>query len=148
VALLQSGVELYELRTRPESTRGSGQSAKMTRYGNFSLHAKLLIFDRKSIFVGSMNYDARSRWLNTEIGLVIYSPELATQGAQRFDAMTKPESAYAVTLQPSDPRGSPALVWSTVEQGKPVSYSTEPSRNAWQRIEVRTLSLLPVDHEL
>jgi cardiolipin synthase C len=148
VALLQSGVELHELRTRPESTRGSGQSAKMTRYGNYGLHAKLLIFDRKSIFVGSMNYDARSRWLNTEIGLVIYSPELAMQGAQRFDAMTQPESAYEVTLQPSDSRGSPGLVWSTVEQGRPVSYSTEPSRNSWQRLEVRTLSLLPVDHEL
>ena len=148
VALLQSGVELYEIRTRPDSTRGSGQSAKMTRYGNYGLHAKLLIFDRKSIFIGSMNYDARSRWLNTEVGLIIYSPELATQGAQRFDAMTQPQSAYAVSLRPSDSKGSPGLVWSTVEQGKPVSYSTEPSRNTWQRIEVRTLSLLPVDHEL
>jgi putative cardiolipin synthase len=148
VALLQSGVELYEIRTRPDSTRGSGQSAKMTRYGNYGLHAKLLIFDRKSIFIGSMNYDARSRWLNTEVGLIIYSPELATQGAQRFDAMTQPQSAYAVSLRPSDSKGSPGLVWSTVEQGKPVSYSREPSRNTWQRIEVRTLSLLPVDHEL
>lgn len=148
VPLLRAGVELYELRSRPETARGSGQSAKMTRYGRYSLHAKLLVFDRKSIFVGSMNYDARSRWLNTEIGLVIYSPELATQGAQRFEAMTQPGSAYAVTLQSADPQGSPALLWSTVEQGKPVVYKSEPSRNAWQRMQVRMLSLLPLDHEL
>lgn len=148
VPLLQSGVELYELRTRPDSARGSGQSAKMTSYGTYGLHAKLLIFDRQSIFVGSMNYDARSRWLNTEIGLVIHSPELAIQGAQRFDAMTQPESAYAVALQQSDSRGSPALSWSTVEHGKPVTYSKEPSRSAWERMEVRTLALLPLDHEL
>ena len=146
--LLKSGIELYELRARPDSTRGSGQSAKMTRYGNYSLHAKLLIFDRRAIFVGSMNYDARSRWLNTEIGLVIHSPDLATQGAQRFEAMTQPASAYAVTLQSTDPKDAPKLLWSTVDQGKPVTYTTEPSRNAWQRLEVRTLALLPIDREL
>jgi cardiolipin synthase C len=148
VALLQSGIELYELRMHPESTRGSGQSAKMTRYGNYSLHAKLLIFDRSAIFVGSMNYDARSRWINTEIGLVIHSPELSSQGARRFEAMTQPQSAYAVTLEHSDAGGAPKLLWSTVNDGKQVTYDTEPSRNAWQRIEVRTLTLLPLDHEL
>ncbi len=148
VPLLRAGVELYELRTRPESTRGSGQSAKMTRYGTYSLHAKLLIFDRKTIFVGSMNYDARSRWLNTEIGLVIYSPKLAMEGARRFDAMTQPGNAYAVTLRQSHSGKSPTILWTTVEQGTPVTYTKEPSRSAWQRAEVRTLSLLPLDQEL
>jgi putative cardiolipin synthase len=148
VPLLQSGVELFELRTHPESTRGSGQSAKMTRYGTYSLHAKFLVFDRRAVFIGSMNYDARSRWLNTEVGLVIHSPELAAQSAQRFAAMTQPASAYAVTLQHADPQGPPQLIWSTVEQGRPISYRSEPSRNMWQRWEVRALSLLPLDHEL
>jgi putative cardiolipin synthase len=148
VTLLQSGIELYELRARPESTRGSGQSAKMTRYGTYGLHAKLLIFDRSAIFVGSMNYDARSRWLNTEIGLVIHSPELATQGAQRFEAMTQPASAYAVTLRSPDSQDAPKLQWSAVDHGKPITYDTEPSRNTWQRVEVRTLSLFALDHEL
>jgi putative cardiolipin synthase len=148
VRLLQSGIELYELRTRPESSRGSGQSAKMTRYGTYSLHAKLLIFDRTALFVGSMNYDGRSRWLNTEIGLVIHSPELATQGAQRFEAMTQPASAYAVKLQHPDSEGASKLVWSTVDQGKPITYDIEPSRNTWQRVEVRALSVLSVDREL
>ena len=148
VPLLKSGIELYELRTHPQSTRGSGQSAKMTRYGTYSLHAKLLIFDRSAIFVGSMNYDARSRWINTEIGLVIHSTELSTQGAQRFEAMTQPANAYAVTLERSDSDRAPKLLWSAVDQGKPITYDTEPSRNAWQRVEVRTLSLLSLDREL
>lgn len=148
LALLKAGVEIHELRTHPETTRGTGQSAKMTRYGNYSLHAKLMVFDRKSLFVGSMNYDARSRLLNTEVGLVIYSADLASQAAKRFDAMTQPESAYAVTLQPATPGGSAVLTWSTVEQGKQVTYTREPSRSEWQRFEVNTLSLLPIDHEL
>jgi cardiolipin synthase C len=148
VPLLQAGVELFELRTHPESTRGSGQSVKITRNGTYGLHAKLLVFDRSAMFVGSMNYDERSRWLNTELGLIIRSPELAAQTAQRFQAMTQPASAYSVTLQPADSRASPRLLWSTEEQGKPVSYNIEPARSSWQKFEVRALSLLPVDREL
>jgi len=148
VPLLQAGVQLFELRTHPESTRGSGQSAKMTRHGTYGLHAKLLVFDRSAMFVGSMNYDERSRWLNTELGLIIHSPELAAQTAQRFQAMTQPANAYSVTLQPAASGTSPRLLWSTEEQGKPVSYSSEPARNWWQKFEVRALSLLPVDREL
>jgi putative cardiolipin synthase len=148
VRLLQAGVELFELRTHPESTRGSGQSARMTRHGTYGLHAKLLVFDRSAMFVGSMNYDERSRWLNTELGLIIRSPELAAQTAQRFQAMTQATSAYSVTLQHADPPASSGLLWSTEEQGKPVTYHVEPARNAWQKLEVRVLSLLPVDREL
>jgi cardiolipin synthase C len=148
VPLLESGVELFELRMHPESVRGTGQSAKMTRYGTYSLHAKLLVFDRSAVFVGSMNYDARSRWLNTEIGLIVHSPDLAAQTAQRFQAMTQPANAYAVTLQPGDAQASPQLTWSTVKQTQPVSYHTEPARSAWQRFEVDSLSLLSLDHEL
>jgi putative cardiolipin synthase len=62
--------------------------------------------------------------------------------------MTQAASAYAVTLQHADARGPPRLIWSTVEQGQPVSYHAEPARSAWQRFKVRALSLLPVDHEL
>ncbi len=43
--LLSAGVELFELRRQPDSPRGTGQSTQMTRYGNFGLHAKLLVFD-------------------------------------------------------------------------------------------------------
>jgi putative cardiolipin synthase len=95
-----------------------------------------------------MNYDARSRWLNTEIGLVIHSPELATQGARRFEAMTQPASAYTVTLRSPDAQDAPRLQWSAVDHGKPITHDTEPSRNTWQRVEVRTLSLFALDHEL
>ncbi len=156
VPLLESGAQLYELRRAPQSPRGTGQSARMSRYGNFGLHAKLLVFDDAAIYVGSMNYDARSRWLNTEIGLIVQSPELAGEVQQRFAAMTRPENAYHVTLLGSpgaDPPGQPAphrpqLQWSAVEAGAAVSYTREPARSLWQRALVRLLALLPIDHEL
>ena len=148
VPLLRHGAQLFEVRARLESVRGSGQSRKISRYGKYALHAKLMVFDRSSLYVGSMNFDQRSIRLNTEVGLIIQSPELAEQTARRFEAMTQPQSSYSVTLQQADPRANPRLNWSTVEAGHPVSYSVEPARSAWQRLKVRLLSLLPLDREL
>jgi putative cardiolipin synthase len=147
VPLLKSGVELFELRARPESRRGSGESRRLTRSGNYSLHAKLLVFDRGAVFVGSMNYDQRSRRLNTEIGVIIHSAELAAETARRFDAMTQPQNAYAVTLEAAG-GGRPRLSWTMQTDGRAVSTHTEPARSPWQRLEVQVLSLLQIDREL
>jgi len=146
--LLKSGVQLYEIRARPESQRGTGQPAKLSRYGHYSLHAKLLVFDRSGTYVGSMNFDERSRRLNTEVGVIIHSGEIAEQTLHRFDLMTQPENAYAVTLQEKVPGDAPALTWSTVESGKPVTLHHEPARSAWQKFEAHFLALFPIDREL
>jgi putative cardiolipin synthase len=147
-ALLESGVQLFEIRARPQSARGTGQSPKLSRYGNYGLHAKLLVFDRSGVFVGSMNYDQRSLRLNTENGLIIHSPELAEQTARRIAAMTQPANAYLVTLQPRAPGDPPSLQWETQSSGRRVILRREPARNAWQRLEVDALTLVPLDREL
>jgi putative cardiolipin synthase len=148
VPLLEDGVELYEVRSLLGNTKGSGQTAAVSRYGNYSLHAKLFVFDRRQLLVGSMNFDQRSKRLNTEIGLIIDSPELAQQTAARFDAMVAPANSYALALVPGSTDARPQLVWKTLEVGKPVEYTQEPARSAWQRLEVTLLSLLPLDAEL
>ena len=146
VALLARGVELHEIRPRLGSVTGSGQNRAISRYGNYALHAKIYVFDRKTLFIGSMNYDQRSRHLNTEIGLFIASPDLAKEAAKRFDELTRPEDAYALSLDQAG--GDPHLVWTTDLDGHTVRYTTEPARSEWQRIKVRLFSLLPLDQEL
>jgi putative cardiolipin synthase len=148
VPLLAEGVELYEIRSLLGNARGSGETAAISRYGNYSLHAKLFVFDRQRLFIGSMNFDQRSMHLNTEIGLIIDSPELAQQIAARFEAMVQPVNSYMLALRPNDAGMSPKLVWHTQEDAKTVEYDTEPARSGWQRIEVNVLSLLPLDKEL
>jgi putative cardiolipin synthase len=148
VQLLKEGVELYELRSLVGSTRGSGETALVSRYGNYGLHAKLLVFDRKRMFIGSMNFDQRSKHLNTEIGLIIDSPELAEQTVTRFNHMVQPENVYAVAWREAA-AGVPAhLVWDTRENGNAVEYTHEPARSSWQRFDLRFLSWLPLDREL
>jgi cardiolipin synthase C len=146
--LLAEGVELYEVRSHLESTRGSGQSKRISEFGNYALHAKLLVFDRQRLYIGSMNFDRRSHSLNTELGLIIDSTELAQQMVTRFDAMTRPESAYSVRLSQPAQAHTSLLTWHCREQGRDVDSVVEPARNGWQRLEVRFLSLLPLDPEL
>jgi putative cardiolipin synthase len=94
-----------------------------------------------------MNFDQRSRRLNTEIGLIIDSAELAAQTAARFEAMTQPANAYAVSLRSPGSADSP-LVWRTEENGKVIEYLREPSRSMWRRVAVRLYAALPLDKEL
>jgi putative cardiolipin synthase len=146
--LLEDGVELYEIRSLLGNARGSGETAAISRFGNYSLHAKLFVFDRQRLFIGSMNFDQRSMHLNTEIGLIIDSPELAQQVAARFEAMVQPVNSYMLALRPNDARRVASLVWRTKEDGKAIEYDTEPARSDWQRLKVNILTLLPVDKEL
>jgi putative cardiolipin synthase len=148
VPLVEDGVELYEVRSLLGNTKGSGQTPVVSRYGNYSLHAKLFVFDRKKLFIGSMNYDQRSKRLNTEIGLIIDSPELAQQTALRFDGMVRAQNSYALALRPNSSGNGSHLVWQTEEDGKEIEYAQEPARSAWQRIKLKLLSLLPLGREL
>ncbi len=73
--MLALGVRLFEL-----SDEGVKRELKLRNaYASSTaqLHAKLGVLDRKSVLAGSVNMDSRSEWTNTEIGILIRSPELA-----------------------------------------------------------------------
>lgn len=146
--LLAAGVELYEVRSLLGDARGSGQTAAISRYGNYSLHAKMFVFDRRKVFIGSMNFDQRSMHLNTEIGLIIDSPALARQAAARFEAMVLPVNSYRLALRPNPAPGAADLLWHTREGGQDVTYDSEPARDDAQRAKANMLSVLPLDREL
>jgi len=148
VVLVKEGVELYETRSLLGNTRGSGETAVVSSYGNFALHAKLWVFDRKRVFIGSMNFDQRSKYLNTEIGLIIESPELAQQTVTRFEHMVRPDNVYALAWREASGAVPAHLVWDTQEDGKAIEYTQEPERSSWQRFDLKFLSWLPVDGEL
>jgi putative cardiolipin synthase len=148
IPLLKAGANLYEVRSQLGNVRGSGQTARISHFGNYALHAKLFVFDRRRLFIGSMNYDQRSKSLNTEVGLIIDSPVLAAQITGRFEHMTQPENAYVLTLQDGAAGTAAKIAWDTLENGKPVKYAREPGSSAWQRFKLAFLALLPVGGEL
>ncbi len=145
VPLLEMGVELFEVRPKlgqPDTIRGRIKSASS---GSYALHAKVFVFDRERAFVGSMNFDRRSLRVNTEIGVIVDSREIAREIAARFDAITQPANSYQVVLGPASSSAFPSIQWRGVDSGNMVTFDSEPGVDAVKRSWIETLSLLPLD---
>lgn len=145
VRMLEDGVELYEVRPFLGDPGSGHERLKSRHTDQFALHAKVFVLDEQRLFLGSMNFDYRSLRLNTEIGLLIESPELARKVSERFDAMTQPANSYIPTLSAPDALGKRQLIWKTEEGGKPVELTYEPSGDLLRGLQANLLSLLPID---
>jgi putative cardiolipin synthase len=73
--MLKAGVDLYEVDTTQLHNDPLISAALRGSIGRS--HSKLVVIDRRVVFVGSMNMDFRSSRENTELGLLVDSPELA-----------------------------------------------------------------------
>jgi putative cardiolipin synthase len=132
--LLKLGVELYELKP----SLAAAPEKDQTRFGSSgaSLHAKVFIVDREQVFVGSLNLDPRSLDLNTELGFIVESSELAEMLARQFDELIRPAYTYRLELEPSD--GD--LLWISEENGREVRYTRDPEVGFWRRFSTWFLS--------
>ncbi len=147
VALINNGMELYEMRPDAGSVRKPGkQSVKQKMFigeSQAALHTKAMVFDRESFFIGSYNLDPRSADINTEAGLYVESPELAELLIAYMDEGVKPENSYRVLL---DVDGD--LEWVTEIDGREVRYDKDPGSGFWQRFKAGFIRILPVDDQL
>lgn len=139
--LLEAGVALYELRREAtdEPSREKRSSGSGIGSSDASLHAKTFGVDGNRIFVGSFNFDQRSIHLNTEMGMVIDSPALATQLSQTL-GRTLPTRAYEVRL---DEQGS--VIWLERRGEQVIRHEKEPGTSWFKRAAVKALSWLPID---
>jgi putative cardiolipin synthase len=139
-ALLEAGVDLYELRTDSNMKRAWSLAAGKSRS---ALHSKALVFDRETVFVGSFNFDPRSRFINTEIGVMIDSPALAAQLAAFMDEGVAPGSAFRLSL---DEHGD--IVWTAETNGATATYDKDPDTSVWRRFLIDVIGLLPIEEQL
>ena len=144
-ALLRAGVELYEMnkkltRAQRKEKKGVGSSSKA------SLHAKSFIMDRKKIFIGSLNLDPRSFYENSEIGVIIESPEVATKMAEGFDSEIA-KGAFRLELV-TDQEDNEYIHWHGIENGAPVTYEVDPHTSFWRRMGVGIMRLMPIESQL
>ncbi|MDM0019493.1 phospholipase D family protein [Variovorax saccharolyticus] len=124
--LLRSGADLYELSPK-RTTAGM-------RFDDFGkslgrLHAKTLAIDRTRVYLGSMNLDPRSATQNTEMGVVVESPELARELLRIFN-VSRIQNSYRVLFADD----GVSLRWSTREGQKEEIYSSEPEASLMQKL--------------
>ena len=142
IPLIDAGCELYEVRPllgKPESGHGLIKSGAS---GQFGLHAKVIVIDRKRAFVGSMNFDQRSLDINTEIGIIIESPQIAKEIASRFEAIAQPANSYRLERQTN---GGTPIQWITEVDGQTMRFDSDPDVDAGKRTLIRIFSLLPLE---
>ena len=127
-ALLEHGVKLYELRRQPGSSGGSGPHLfKHGMSSDSSLHSKAMIFDQQKSFIGSFNFDPRSGLWNTEVGVLVDSPELAAEARK----LALQGMAPALSYEPKLEQGQ--IVWVTEDNGQLHTLHREPG-NWWRRL--------------
>ena len=131
VALLKMGVELSEVRPRLGQKRARFHPF---RSANASLHAKALVIDRRTVFIGSLNMDERSRHFNSELGLVMRSPEIARQVTSLIDDISA-DGSYRLALDSSG-----HIVWSSGEGSEEKIWHNEPETTEMQRLSIKLLA--------
>ncbi|CAM2146680.1 cardiolipin synthase C [Pararobbsia alpina] len=141
--MLEAGVHLFELKPVADS-----ETKKKMLFGSSkaSLHAKTYVFDRSSIFIGSMNLDPRSLTLNTEIGVYCEDPKIASQVVSD---VTPQLNTLAWKLERrTDASGDSKIVWIENGPGGPQELTSDPDVSSFRRMEIWLLGLLPIESEL
>jgi len=105
------------------------------------MHAKYMIIDRRYVFIGSANIDPRSNALNTEIGIMVDSKELAEQTRRLFQRTCALENSFQLKIDTAGDK----LNWTTIENKKTIHYHSEPDTNLLKKIAVFILGLMPFE---
>ena len=128
--VIEAGVELYEVSASAgEAT--SGRSVTRT------LHTKLILIDRRYLFVGSLNLDPRSLEINAEMGLLIDSEELVSAMASGIENDV-PKVSYRVVLNDKS-----RLEWRREADGELLVDTSEPLAGSWLRLKAWLFKVVP-----
>lgn len=137
VGLIADGIELYELRSA-RSEKRKVSDFELFDLSKAALHAKGLSIDRRCAFIGSLNFDPRSRLLNTEMGLLMQSARIAGDISDWLDD-NLPHFAYRLSKSDQD-----HLIWTGEDaRGKVSVYRHEPNSSWPLRMIIWGIGHLP-----
>lgn len=138
--LLNAGLELYELKPEHSLADDEPDPQGLVGSSRASLHSKVLGVDERWVFIGSFNFDPRSALLNTEMGVLIDSPEIAKSLAQAFSTVFPHTSYRPVMTAQGD------LAWDEQRpDGVTIRHETEPRTDPLSRAVLWFLGLLPIE---
>jgi putative cardiolipin synthase len=136
--IISTGTRLFEFRHQPSGTIRNWADVEPVKAPFISLHAKIIVSDRRLCFIGSLNFDPRAIVINSENGLLIDSPDLAAELADFFNYLTTPENAYEVTIHQN------RLWWKSSDR----TIDAQPARGAMQGFVDLLGGLLPIESQL
>ena len=136
-SLLNNGAELHEVRIDAED-RGIYMMAPVDEK-DLALHAKALVIDFDKVFIGSANLDPRSLRINTEMGLVIESPELNARMRGAIAPDFERRNAWELDISEDG-----EVLWISND----ATLNRQPAASTMQRIEDWFFAHLPIEDEM
>jgi phosphatidylserine/phosphatidylglycerophosphate/cardiolipin synthase-like enzyme len=132
VELLRLGVDLREVRPQLGTRRARFHPF---RSAAASLHAKAIVIDQKTVFIGSLNMDARSARQNSELGIVIRSAEIAHEVTSLLDDVSD-DGSYKLELYDHTNQ----IEWVSEAPGSKEVWFTDPHTTVSERLWLDLLS--------
>ena len=129
--ILETGTALYEFR-------GEGEIARQDPAEEVSLHSKYILFDDDTVFLGSLNLDPRSLYLNTELGVILKSSSLVDELSAEFSRLISGENAWRVVETDA------GLQWHSAAG----TLDRQPAKSGWQRFKSWFWSFLPLSGQI
>lgn len=79
--LINMGIQIYEFKPAPAITKHlvRGEMNEQKTPPIFAIHAKTMVIDNETVYIGTFNFDPRSENLNTEVGVIVNNTPLANQ---------------------------------------------------------------------
>ncbi|MFA7383939.1 MAG: phospholipase D family protein [Desulfurivibrionaceae bacterium] len=107
-ALLKMGLEIFEYRPDPEGQSRLLQQVVKTNAASpiISLHAKTMVVDSETVYIGTFNVDPRSENLNTEVGVIVKNPGLASAVEAKIETDMQPSNSWDAAKDDPDQYGS------------------------------------------
>lgn len=137
--ILDTGSQLHEFSHQPSAALRNMADTAPHVAPFISLHAKAMVADRRRCFIGSLNFDPRAVVINSENGLLIESPELATELTDFLTEMMSPENAWRLSYGPKG-----RIQWQSSEK----TQSSQPARGVFQSFGDFFGRFLPVESQL
>ncbi len=92
--LLALGLEIHEYMPAPGIQLQLMPRADAAKRPTFAIHAKSMVVDSKTAFIGTYNLDPRSENLNTEVGVIIHDERLAQALEQSIETDMRPGNSW------------------------------------------------------
>lgn len=131
--MLEAGIQIYEVSPRLLHKQARLDEPLGETRGQ--LHAKALVIDHQTTFVGSMNFDFRSSRVNTELGLFVDSPELAGDVTDLV-ATLRSIGTYRMRLSPQDGH----VQWAASTADSEEIFDSDPEIDALTKLKLLLFS--------
>jgi cardiolipin synthase C len=94
--LIKMGIEIYEFKPDAYVSQHlvRHETTQREKPPVFAIHAKTMVVDKTTVYIGTFNFDPRSQNLNTEVGVIVQNPILANNVQTSIEADMWPENSW------------------------------------------------------